>query len=203
MTAPIILASASPRRSALLAALGLKFNVITSNAEETLDGNSPQDIVQTNARIKRDDVAARVEGPAIVIAADTLVFFDGHAVAKPPTAQEAHTMLQRLSANTHEVITGLAIKNTHTGKSVEDFERTAVTFRTLTEQEIDRFVDVVQPMDRAGAYTVDGPGSLLVAHYDGCYQNVLGLPIVKLDQLLREFDITLFDHLDKKRATFL
>ena len=203
MTARIVLASGSPRRRALLAALGLEFDVITSDADETLDGNSPQDIVQTNACIKRDDVAARVDGPAIVIAADTLVFLDGHVLAKPASADEARGMLARLSGKTHKVITGIAIVDTHTGKSVHDSERTAVTFRSLKEQEIDRFLEVVQPMDRAGAYTVDGPGSLLVVHYDGCYQNVLGLPIVKLDQLLRDFDITLFDHLDEKRATFL
>jgi septum formation protein len=101
------------------------------------------------------------------------------------------------------VLTGLALVDTATGRTAEGFESTDVTFRPLASHEIDRFVHAVRPTDRAGAYTVDGPGSLLVERYDGCYQNVLGLPIVRLDRLLRDLGYSLFNLMDPGRAVFL
>jgi len=198
----IVLASASPRRQALLAALGLAFEVIVSDAREIFEG-TPADIVVVNARAKRDDVVRWLDAPALVIAADTLVFLGEHVLGKPADSAEACAMLSRLSGNTHQVLTGISILDTHTGKSAEGFESTDVTFRALTHAEIQRFVHSVNPVDRAGAYTVDGPGSLLVARYAGCYQNVLGLPIVRLDLLLREIGYSLFDLMDPSRCTFL
>jgi septum formation protein len=199
----IVLASASPRRRALLAALGIPFEVITSDAPEVDSGTVPASIVEANARAKRDEVASRLEGDAVIIGADTLVFLDEHVLSKPKDPEEARAMLHRLSGNTHQVLTGLAILNTATGQCAEGAETTDVTFRVLSEAEIARFVDIVNPLDRAGAYTVDGPGSLLVARYDGCYQNVLGFPIVKLDKLLRQVGVNLFEHMDARRAVFL
>ena len=199
----IVLASASPRRKALLAALGVSFDVVTSNADEIDHGTVPAAIVESNARAKRDDVAKKLDGPAVVIAADTLVFLDEHVLTKPAGAHEAREMLRRLSGNTHQVVTGLAIVDTATGAAVEGAETTDVTFRTLSDAEIARFVEIVNPIDRAGAYTVDGPGSLIVARYDGCYQNVLGLPIVKLDKLLRQIGVNIFERMDAKNASFL
>ncbi len=199
----IILASASPRRRALLAALGVEFEVIRSDAPEVDHGDVPAAIVEANARAKRDDVAGRLTEPAVVIGADTLVFLDEHVLSKPRDAEEACAMLRRLSGNTHQVVTGLAIVDTATGAHVEGAETTDVTFRTLSEAEIVRFVEIVNPLDRAGAYTVDGPGSLIVARYDGCYQNVLGFPILKLDKLLRQVGVNLFERMDPRRAVFL
>lgn len=199
----LILASASPRRRALLAALGVDFEVITSEAPEVDAGEVPAAIVEANARAKRDAVARSLTEPAVVIGADTLVFLDEHVLTKPRDAEEARSMLRRLSGNTHQVVTGLAIVNTATGAHIEGAETTDVTFRTLSEAEIARFVAIVNPLDRAGAYTVDGPGSLLVARYDGCYQNVLGFPMVKLDKLLRQIGVNLFDRMDPARAVFL
>ena len=160
---PLVLASASPRRRALLAALGIEFQVIPSAAEEHDAGTIPAAIVEANARAKRDDVATRLDTNAVIIAADTLVFLDEHVLSKPADDDEARTMLRRLSGNTHQVVTGIAILNTATGQTVEGAETTDVTFRALTDVEINRFVEIVHPVDRAGAYTVDGPGSLLVA----------------------------------------
>ncbi|HPO12170.1 MAG TPA: Maf family protein [Candidatus Hydrogenedentes bacterium] len=200
---PLVLASASPRRRALLAALGLEFEVITSDAPEVDHGAVPAAIVEANARAKRDDVARKLTHHAVIIAADTLVFLDEHVLSKPADQAEARAMLRRLSGNTHQVVTGLAVINTQTGQTAEGAETTDVTFRSLTDAEIHRFVDIVNPIDRAGAYTVDGPGSLLVARYDGCYQNVLGLPIVKLDKLLRTIGLHLFDHIHPHLASFL
>ena len=198
----IVLASASPRRKALLAALGIEFDVIPSDAEETFAG-APSEMVVGNARAKRDDVAGRVDGGALVIAADTLVFLDEHVLGKPRDLEEAAAMVARLSGRTHQVHTGLAIVDTASGRAVEGYESTDVTFRNLAPREIDRFVQAVRPVDRAGAYTVDGPGSLIVERYDGCYQNVLGLPIVRLDKLLRELDLSLFELMHPHRSIFL
>lgn len=198
----IVLASASARRKALLAALGISFDVIASTVTERLEG-LPETVVTENARAKRDDVAAHLDAPALVMAADTLVFLDEHVLGKPAGPNEARSMLARLSGRTHQVLTGLSLIDTNTGGTAEGHESTDVTFRALAPAEIDTFVEAVNPIDRAGAYTVDGPGSLLVARYNGCYCNVLGLPIVRLDRLLRQIGYSLFELMDGRRASFL
>jgi len=198
----IVLASASPRRRALLASLGLHFTIVPSSVEETFDGD-PATMVVVNARAKRDDVAGRLESPALVIAADTLVFVGDHVLGKPADSAEARRMLEKLSGNTHQVLTGLSVLDTSTGRAAEGYESTDVTFRELSGREIERFVCAVNPIDRAGAYTVDGPGTLLVARYDGCYQNVLGLPMVRLDEVLRQIGFNLFEMMDASRCAFL
>ncbi|HOT51174.1 MAG TPA: Maf family protein, partial [Candidatus Hydrogenedentes bacterium] len=195
-------ASASPRRRALLAALGLDFEVVVSGAEETFEG-TPVEMVITNARAKRDDTAKKIAPGPIVIAADTLVFLGKHVLGKPADRTEACAMIARLSGKTHHVLTGLSMVDTSTGRTAEGYESTGVTFRDLAPSEIEAFVDAVNPIDRAGAYTVDGPGSLLVARYDGCYQNVLGLPVVRLDRLLRELGVSLFEEMNAARCLFL
>jgi septum formation protein len=198
----LVLASGSPRRRALLQALGIPFEVVVSNASEHFNG-TPAEMVVDNARAKRDDVAARLATPALVIAADTLVFLGNRVLGKPANHDEARAMLALLSGNTHQVLTGLALIDTATGKTAEGYESTDVTFCALTPGEIDRFIAAVNPVDRAGAYTVDGPGSLLVAHYNGCYQNVLGFPIVRLNRLLQELGHTLFDLMVDEDCKFL
>jgi septum formation protein len=202
----VVLASASPRRRALLEALGIAVQVLPSSVEEHFEG-SPEEMVVSNARNKRDDVLARLghggSAPALVIAADTLVFLDEHVLGKPETLDEARAMVGRLSGKTHWVLTGLAVCDTATGETAEGVESTAVTFRELAPEEIGAFVEAVRPLDRAGAYTVDGPGSLLVARYEGCYQNVLGLPVVRLDRVLREVGHSLFRLMDHTRSVFL
>lgn len=160
-------------------------------------------MVVENACAKRDDIAGQLANPALVIAADTLVFLGDEPLGKPATLDEARAMLRRLSGQTHRVITGVAVCDTASAKNAMAHETTAVTFRDLTDNEIDRFVDAVRPLDRAGAYTVDGPGSLLVAQYEGCYQNVLGLPIVRLDAILRTIGYSLFELMDADRSVFL
>lgn len=166
-------------------------------------GGSPEAMVVENACAKRDDIVTRQDTPAIVIAADTLVFLDKEPLGKPATLDEAQAMLHRLSGRTHRVITGVAVCDTARSKRATGHETTSVTFRKLSEAEIKHFVDAVQPLDRAGAYTVDGPGSLLVSKYDGCYQNVLGLPIVRLDSVLRSIGISLLDLMDADKSVFL
>ena len=200
---PVILASASPRRRALLEALGMTVRVMPSDAPEYDAGGVPAAIVEANARAKRDTVLSAVTEPALVIAADTLVFLDEQPLSKPKDLDDARNMLRRLSGNTHQMVTGLAVMDTATGAGAVGSESTDVTFRSLTDAEIDCFVHAVRPLDRAGAYTVDGPGSLLVARYDGCYYNVLGLPLVRLDRMLRGIGHSLFDYVRPEHARFL
>lgn len=199
---PIVLASASPRRKALLCALGINLRVQPSACEEILDG-TPTEVVISNATAKRDDVAGRLEEPVIVVGADTIVVFEGRILGKPGHREKAREMLRTLSGGTNTVYTGLALVDTETGASAQGVERTDVTFRELSESEIDAFVEAVNPIDRAGAYTCDGPGSLLIGRYEGCYHNVLGLPIVRLDLLFREIGDTLFARIDATRALYL
>ncbi|HOJ34126.1 MAG TPA: Maf family protein [Candidatus Hydrogenedentes bacterium] len=198
----LVLASASPRRKALLAALGLVFDVLPADIEEQLIGN-PQDIAIQNAREKCEFACKQATEPAVVIAADTLVFLDSQILGKPKDLSEARRMLSFLSGKTHSVITGLAVGDLEKKQILTDYEITKVTFRVLSPKEIDVFVDVVNPLDRAGAYTVDGPGSLLVERYEGCFYNVLGLPIVRLDCLLKKLGMSLFDEMKAEDAKFL
>ena len=191
----LVLASGSPRRRALLAALGIAFEVVASQAEERFEG-PPEEMVVRNARAKRNDVARGLGAPALVIGADTLVFLDGQVLGKPRDLEEARGFLARLSGRGHQVFTGLSILDMASGNEAEGFEKTEVVFRPLTPEEIESFIRAVNPLDRAGAYTVDGLGSLLVERYNGCYPNVLGLPIVRLDKLLRQLGLSLFAVLD-------
>lgn len=199
---PLILASASPRRKALLEALGVEVRVEVSHVSETAEG-PPESVVLGNAELKCREVARRLDGEGLVIGADTIVALDGAILGKPGGQDEARAMLERLSGNTHEVVTGIACARADGGAFSRGTETTRVTFRPLAPREIESFIQAVNPVDRAGAYTVDGPGSLLVAKYEGCYQNVLGLPIVRLESLLRELGDSLYPRMSPSRARFL
>ncbi len=199
---PLFLASASPRRRELLKAVGIDIRVHPSDAEETAEG-APHDLVMENARRKCTVVVQDLSEHAVVIAADTIVVHDDDILGKPVSLDEARAFLKRLSGNTHSVYTGVAVVDTETGISAEGFEETRVTFRRLSDSEIELFVDTVKPLDRAGAYTVDGPGTLLVERYDGCYTNVLGLPLIRVDNLLREIGDGLYPRVRPDSARFL
>ena len=199
---PLILASASPRRKALLEDLGVEIRVEVSGVLESAEG-SPESIAVGNAELKCRGVAQRLEGEALVIGADTIVALGDTVFGKPCDQEEARAMLTSLSGNTHEVITGIACVRVSDGAFCRGSETTRVTFRELDPGEIESFIEAVNPVDRAGAYTVDGPGSLLVARYDGCYQNVLGLPIVRLESLLRELGDGLYPRMRPDCARFL
>lgn len=198
----IVLASGSPRRRALLEALGIPVEVIVSDADEHHNG-TPEQVATENACTKRDAVMTTAGDDAIVIAADTIVVVDGDILCKPRDLDEARAMIRRLAGRTHQVVTGIAAGNTATDARCESHAVTNVTFRDLADADIDAFVHAVKPLDRAGAYTVDGPGSLLVARYDGCFYNVLGLPIVTLDTMLRGMGLNLVDLMNPDEATFL
>jgi septum formation protein len=186
---PIVLASASPRRAELLRQVGVEFEVRVSDVDEdaasTLD--DPAEITLQHAREKALQVAA--DAPArLVLGADTVVVLDGRVLEKPRDADEAREMLRTLSGRTHEVITGVAIAMLRDGEPqvlVEDHVRTAVEFRALTEEEIAAYVACGEPMDKAGAYGIQGRGALLVRGIEGCYSNVVGLPLSRTWEMLQ------------------
>ncbi|MBC7765474.1 MAG: septum formation inhibitor Maf [Hyphomonadaceae bacterium] len=180
-----VLASQSPRRLEILARVGLCFEVIPSTVEEVMDERlSPCDLVQALALQKAMDVVARVAQEKIVIAADTVVVLDGLVLGKPVDENDAFAMLSSLSGRSHTVYTGFACVQGNV--EVASFEQTDVTFRTLTHDEIWAYIRSGEPMDKAGAYGVQGLGMLLVERINGDFFNVMGLPMQKLACVLKE-----------------
>ncbi len=189
----LILASASPRRADLLAALGVAFTVRAADVDETPRPDEPPDAyVERLARAKARAIAAAVGteailgGEALVIAADTIVVLDGHLLGKPTGPADARIMLAALSDQTHEVKTGVAVAAIAAhGPIATDVCTTSVTFRALDQAEIDWYVATGEPLDKAGAYGIQGWGGIFVERITGSYHNVVGLPIHTVDDLLR------------------
>jgi septum formation protein len=177
----------------MLKILDVAFTSITSTYEERHDIHTrPHAIVKAHARHKAADVAARVK-KGIVIGADTLVYRNGNVYGKPQNLREARRMLMELQGRKHAVYTGLAVYDTASGTIIVDYERTAVQMRKLTGREIDRYFSLIDPLDKAGAYAIQDAGCLIIERIDGCYYNVLGFPIVKLDEMLRTLGYSLFN----------
>lgn len=183
----IILASQSPRRRELLGRLVADFSVMADDSEEVvISGEKPEDTVQRLARQKAENVARAVEEDALVLAADTVVALDGRILGKPAHVREARQMLADLSGREHRVYTGIAVLDTAAGVLAVDYEMTRVRFRTLSEDEIQRYIDSGEPMDKAGAYGIQELGALFVEGVDGDYFNVVGLPLCKLGKMLKK-----------------
>jgi septum formation protein len=181
----VILASASPRRYELLKNLGLNFKVIPSHAEESHEKRvNMEEVVRANARLKGESVAKEYPD-ALVISADTIVVLGEHIMGKPKNEQEAFEMLKALSGQTHQVYTGLGLFNAN--RSALDAVCTQVRFRTLSDEEIWAYINTGEPFDKAGGYGIQGQGALLVEGIDGCYYNVVGLPLTRLFTMLKEF----------------
>lgn len=184
----IILASASPRRRELLSLIFEHFEVIPSEFDENdvPDELGPADHVVYSSLMKARDVAGRFTG-SLVIGADTIVVVDEEILQKPLDGEDAARMLRRLSGRTHQVYTGVAV--VRDGVETTGCECTDVTFRPLTEVMISRYVSSGEPMDKAGAYAIQGRGAVLVRSIRGCYSNVVGLPLHRISLLLEEFGI--------------
>lgn len=181
----LILASASPRRRALMGVLGLDFTVQVSDCDEQMDTQQPiTQLVTGLALQKAQAVAAAVPEPAVVLGADTVVACGQQVLGKPKDAADARRMLHMLSGRTHSVYTGFALVRTADGKTITDCEESRVTFKTLTDSEIDAYIAAGEPMDKAGAYSIQGTASSFVRRLDGDYNNVVGLPLYKLSKYL-------------------
>lgn len=173
----IILASASPRRAELLKQIGVDFELAPSQiAELPHPDEAPPDYITRIARAKVIAVACKRDA-GLIIGADTVVVLDGRVMGKPENAEEAEQMLRQLSGKWHAVITGVALYDAATRHEVADYEKTLVKFARLSEHEIDWYVSTGEPMDKAGAYGIQGFGALFVQEIAGNYYNVVGLPI--------------------------
>ncbi len=186
----LILASGSLRRQEVLRHAGFDFEVIPSSIEEShLSGESPAALVERLARLKAQDVAAKL-GPrddALVLGADTVVVVDDALLGKPQSPPEAATMLEKLSGRGHEVITGVALVQPGRPGLAVAHEVTRVFFRPLTEKEIADYVASGEPLDKAGAYAIQGRAGRFVTRVEGCYFNVVGLPVALVDRMVREW----------------
>lgn len=190
----IILASSSPRRVQLLKQIGLIFDIFPVELDEQqFDYTNPHCLVR-NLALAKALIAAKaftsVEG--VSIGADTIVMLEGKIIGKPKTAKEAREILTGLSGKFHEVITGIALVSLDGQKQVVDSVSTRVKFRNLTSLEIDGYIKTGEPMDKAGAYGIQGKGALLVEQINGCYYNVVGLPISRLMEILADFGYNIF-----------
>ena len=186
----MILASQSPRRKQLLEMLGLEFSVIPAKGEEILPpGASPEETVRSLSRQKAAMVAAETDPEDIIIAADTIVWHNDRILGKPADEQEAARMLSGLSGKVHRVYTGVTVRQGDTVLSRA--ERTDVKFRKLSGKEIDAYIATGEPMDKAGAYGIQGAACLFVEGIEGDYFNVVGLPLCCLGKMLKELGVEL------------
>ncbi|MBR0207449.1 MAG: septum formation inhibitor Maf [Oscillospiraceae bacterium] len=186
-----ILASASPRRRELMEMLGVPGLLVRpAQGEEKADPSlSPPELVCALAAAKAREAAAEAEDGDVVVAADTIVVYGGRVYGKPRTADEAAEMLRTLSGNTHEVYSGVCV--VRGGVELCRADRSAVSFRTLSESEIERYIATGEPMDKAGAYGAQGKGALFVERIDGDFFNVMGLPLCLLGEMLKEQGVEL------------
>ncbi len=185
----LVLASASPRRRQLLAQIGLTFRVRESDVDERplLSAAGDPEWLTRGLALAKAMAVGRHETDALVLAADTVVVLDGEILGKPRDAVEAQAMLSRLQGRTHRVVTGVAVLDAATGRSRTAAEETRVTLRALTPEEIAAYVAGGEPLDKAGAYAVQGLGAVLVTRIEGCFYNVVGLPLALTVDLLQDF----------------
>jgi septum formation protein len=191
----LILASASPRRRELLSRLGLPFEVRPSGIDEVLTREVAAPTLATAlARAKARDIADQVraagDGPVLILGADTLVVLDGRPLGKPGSRDEARAMLRALRGRSHEVVTAVALIEVPGGREVTETVTSRVLMRPYGDPEIDAYVATGEPDDKAGAYAVQGVGGQLVARVEGCFENVVGLPLETTARLLRMFDLS-------------
>ena len=185
----IVLASSSPRRRELLEMIGLKFMVEPSNSEEYIQpGVEPHELAKSLSRDKVSLVAQN-HREALVIAADTFILLEGTIIGKPITVTEARGILERINGRQHSVITGFTILDTVSNKAISESVETKVYIRELTSKEIDDYVKTGEPLDKAGAYAIQGLGSVIVERIEGDYFNVIGLPLSTLAESLKEFGV--------------
>ncbi len=184
----IILASSSPRRKEILNRYNLKPIIFGAEIEEKqIAGESPEQVAMSLAFEKSFWVSNHFNDGEVIIGADTIVVIEDMILGKPKDEKDAFRILSLLNGKEHRVITGISIIKANTNIKIIDYETTTVRFRHLSEDQIMRYIHTKEPVDKAGAYGIQGYGQILVEKIDGCYSNVVGLPLVKLDYLLNKF----------------
>ena len=191
MKATVILASSSPRRRALLEQVGISFSLDPADVDERMLPREKPEAYAVRVALDKARVAAGRARTGIVIAADTIVVVGDSILGKPVDAADARRMLSMLSGREHEVITGLAVMDAASRRSSVRTAVTQVCFRKLSEREISAYVATGEPLDKAGAYGIQERGALLVERIEGCYSNVVGLPLSLLGEMLANFGIIL------------
>lgn len=187
----IVLASASPRRRALLNQIGLEYLVHPANIIEAELRRKPEVAVIENA-VRKVEAVGEAVSDAIIIGADTVVVLDDNIIGKPESEEEAVAILSSLSGKMHIVLTGLALLDSRTGELWTECEETKVFFKPLSRREIVSYVSSGASMDKAGAYGIQDKGALFVERIEGCYYNVVGLPLVALARGLESFDVSIW-----------
>jgi septum formation protein len=188
----LILASASPRRAEILRDAGIAFEVCAARVDESRrDGEAPEQLVRRLAEAKARAAAeqsaqALFDEPRIIVGADTEVVVNGSVLGKPHCDEDARAMLRLLSGRTHEVITGIAVRKFPGEEQRTEVETTRVTFSALSEDEIAAYVATGEPFDKAGGYAIQGRAGRYVTRVEGCYFNIVGLPLARLWRILRE-----------------
>lgn len=185
----IILASASPRRKELLELMGLEFYIIPSKKEEIITKTLPDEIVEELAGEKAEEVLNGITGDVIVIGSDTIVVCGGEIMGKPKDEEDAFRMLHKLQGNVHEVYTGVAVFDRSEDKITKDIfsEKTEVTVHSMTDEEIWQYIRSGEPMDKAGAYGIQGRFAVFTKEIRGEYNTVIGLPVAGLYQVLKKY----------------
>jgi septum formation protein len=187
----LILASASPRRADILRQLGLQFIIRASKIDEgQIDPSLTPAAMVMNLAFNKAREVARSFGEGLIIGADTIVAIEGEVLGKPASPAAAMAMLSCLNGKEHSVFTGLALLEVPSGRQAISFAETKVQFRSLETAEITRYVATGEPFDKAGAYGIQGKGAILVEKINGCYFNVVGLPVAKLVTMLGEFGVS-------------
>lgn len=185
----IILASTSPRRENLLKKLGIPFEVVESNFEEVMDSIiNPHTLAKKLSLGKAQAVASKFKN-SIIIAADTFIVCQKEVMGKAHTREEARRMLNKLSGRQHLVITGFAVIDTQTNRTISYSEQSTVYIKKLNKKDIDDYIKSGEPLEKAGAYAIQGLGAKIVERYEGDYFNIVGLPINSLSKTLAEFGI--------------
>jgi len=185
----IILASASPRRKELLERIGLKFEVEPSNYEEGISSELGPHELAKSLSLEKAKLVAQNHKNTLVIAADTFIVFESRILGKPRTETEAKEMLKTMNGKPHSVITGFTIIDTDSNKALSRSVETKVHLRQLSSNEIDAYVRSKEPLDKAGAYAIQGLGAVIVEKIEGDFFNVIGLPLSALTESLKEFGV--------------
>jgi len=186
----IVLASASPRRVEILQRIGLTFEARPSNFDENNATYEIPEVFVLELSQQKAAIVAENINDGVVIGMDTIVVLNEMILGKPQSQTEAKQMLRRLSGQTHVVYTGFAILDRPSGKIINDFDKTSVTFRILTDEEIEAYATTGSPMDKAGSYGIQDQGAMFVYGMEGCFYNVMGLPVTKLCMSLRSLNPT-------------
>lgn len=193
----IILASGSPRRKEILEQIGVAFTIVTSEKEEKMTQKAPQELVKELSKMKAEDVAERVKGPAVILGADTVVAQDDMILGKPKSEEDAIRMIQLLQGKSHEVYTGVCILVKEADGTIRENNfavATKVMVASMTEQEIEAYVATGETKDKAGAYAIQGKFAPYIKGIEGDYYNIVGFPIASVYQKLKELGISLADN---------